>query len=83
MEWKGSLIARFMGPTWGPSGADRTQVGPTLAPWTLLSGLALTLAIADGLVLKDILVISIHNTDSRLLFSGKCYINGYFLSEHT
>ena len=27
-----------MGPTWGPSGADRTQVGPILAPWTLLSG---------------------------------------------
>ena len=23
----------------GPSGADRTQVGPVLAPWTLLSGL--------------------------------------------
>ena len=32
----GTLIARFMGPTWGPSGADRTQVGPMLAPWTLL-----------------------------------------------
>ena len=28
------LIARFMGSTWGPSGADRTQVGPMLAPWT-------------------------------------------------
>ena len=28
-----------MGPTWGPSGSDRTQVGPMLAPWTLLSGL--------------------------------------------
>ena len=27
-----SLIARFMGQTWGPSGADRTQVGPMLAP---------------------------------------------------
>ena len=27
-----------MGPTWGPSGADRTQVGPMLAPWTFLSG---------------------------------------------
>ena len=27
-----------MGPIWGPSGADRTQVGPMLAPWTLLSG---------------------------------------------
>ena len=24
------LIARFMGPTWGPSVADRTQVGPML-----------------------------------------------------
>ena len=39
--WQGygmPLIARFMGPTWGPSGADRTQVGPMLAPWTLLSG---------------------------------------------
>ena len=32
-----ALIAMFMGPTWGPSGADRTQVGPLLAPWTLLS----------------------------------------------
>ena len=28
-----------MGPTWGPSGADRTQVGPMLARWTLLSGI--------------------------------------------
>ena len=34
-----SLIARFMGPTWGPCGADRTQVGPMFTPWTLLSGL--------------------------------------------
>ena len=25
-RWKCTLIARFMGPTWGPSGADRTQV---------------------------------------------------------
>ena len=33
-----SLIVRFMGPTWGPSGSDRTQVGPMLVPWTLLSG---------------------------------------------
>ena len=28
----------FMGPTWDPPGDDRTQVGPMLAPWTLLSG---------------------------------------------
>ena len=32
------LIARFMGPTWSPSGADRTQVGPMFTTWTLLSG---------------------------------------------
>ena len=35
-----SLIARFVGPIWGPSGADRTQVGPMLAPWILLSGIS-------------------------------------------
>ena len=34
-----SPIASFMGPTWDPHGADRNQVGPMLAPWTLLSGL--------------------------------------------
>ena len=34
-----SLIARFMGPIWGPPGADRTQVGPILATWTFLSGM--------------------------------------------
>ena len=38
MEHLRTLIARFMGPTWGPSGADRTQMGPMLSPWTLLSG---------------------------------------------
>ena len=38
VQYNTTLIARFMGPTWGPSGANRTQVGPMLAPWTLLSG---------------------------------------------
>ena len=28
-----------MGPTWGSPGATWTQVGPMLAPWTLLSGM--------------------------------------------
>ena len=35
---KASLITRFMGTTWGPSGATRTQMGTMLVPWTLLSG---------------------------------------------
>ena len=34
----GSQIARFMGPTRGPPGSCRPQVGPMLAPRTLLSG---------------------------------------------
>ena len=33
-----TLIARFMEPTCGQPEADRSQVGPILAPWTLLSG---------------------------------------------
>ena len=33
-------IARFMGPTWVPPGSRWPQVGPMLAPWTLLSGVA-------------------------------------------
>ena len=37
-KWLTTLITRFMGPTWGPPGAARTQVGPMLAPWILLSG---------------------------------------------
>ena len=33
-----SQIAKFMGPTWGPPGSCRPQVGLILALWTLLSG---------------------------------------------
>ena len=31
-------IARFIGPTWGPPGAERTQMGPMLAPWICYLG---------------------------------------------
>ena len=34
-----SQIARFMGPTRGPPGSCRPQMGPMLVPWTLLSGI--------------------------------------------
>ena len=34
---KRSQLARFMGPTRGPPGSCRPQMGPMLAPWTLLS----------------------------------------------
>ena len=32
-------IVKFMGPTWGPPGSCRPQMGPILATWTLLSGM--------------------------------------------
>ena len=38
IDKKSAQIARVMGPTWGPPGADRSQVGLMYAPWTLLSG---------------------------------------------
>ena len=50
----GTLMARFMGPTWGPSGTDRTQVGPMLAPWTLLSG--------ESSTKTDTHILSTHST---------------------
>ena len=33
------IPAKFMGPTWGPPGSCRPQMGPMLASWTLLSGM--------------------------------------------
>ena len=38
-----SQIAKFMGPAWGPLGSYRPQMGPMLAPWTLLSRVSLIL----------------------------------------
>ena len=35
-----SQITKFTGPTWGPPGSCRPQMGPMLVPWTLLSGIA-------------------------------------------
>ena len=30
--------AKFVGPTWGPPGSSRPQMGPMLAPWTCHTG---------------------------------------------
>ena len=39
-----SQIAKFMGPTWGPTGSCRPQMSPMLAPWTLLLGMWINFA---------------------------------------
>ena len=36
-----------MGPIWGPPVSYRSQMGPMLAPWTLLSGSSATLSVCD------------------------------------
>ena len=47
------LKIRFMRPIWDPTGADRTQVGPMMAPRTLLSGSVTVALIHDrGIVFK-------------------------------
>ena len=63
--WLNTLIARFMGPTWGPSGADRTQVGPMLSPWTLLYGVALWNVWLYSWSLKSKTVSDICDWDSK------------------
>ena len=35
--FRATQIAKFMGPTWDPPGSCQPQMGPMLAPWTLLS----------------------------------------------
>ena len=39
-----SQIAKFMGPTWGPPGSCRPQMGPMLAQWTCYQGSTFTLS---------------------------------------
>ena len=69
-----SLIAKFMGPTWGPTGTDRTQVGPMLAPWILLSGLSF---IANFKVNVSIYIVHIQSSiKTRSLSSSET--NGAF-----
>ena len=55
-----SQIARFIGPAWGPSGMDRTQVGPMLAPWTVLSGMLYLLVSSRSNQCSGSIVVILH-----------------------
>ena len=66
------LIAKFMRPTWGPSGADRTQVGPMLAPITFLSGSSWLKIVIFWLKSKWSLCLKIQYENRLLLIYGKC-----------
>ena len=66
------LIARFMGPTWGPSGADRTQVGSMLAPWTLLSGSITNTYNIMGLLLQSVVLWWRHDRETFSTLLAPC-----------
>ena len=55
---KRTLITRFLGPTWGPSGADRTQVNPMMVPRTLLSGYGCsgTIEVFFKMLIKSVII---------------------------
>ena len=58
-----------MGPTWGPPGSCRPQMGPMLAPWTLLSGLE---------YIHAVFVILFHANDLTCdLSNGNCYLQNF------
>ena len=63
------LTARFMGPRLGLAGVDRTQVGPMLAPWTLLSGRLLT-----HLPLDEVAAVSQTTYSNALFLHEKVWI---------
>ena len=51
-----TLIAKFMGPAWGPSGTDRTQVGPIMnfGIWTIF--------VCNWLSPSDRYILNVYNT---------------------
>ena len=69
--WASSMITTFMGPIWGPAGADRTQVGPMLAPWTLLSGIVSHIT-NNSTVLFNSLFRLTSNQTPKLHITGLC-----------
>ena len=70
--------SKVHGPTWGPSGADRTQVGPMLAPWTLLSGQCKPCVYFSICTLHDTMEQKGHHTD-RFLYPPPIKLRGCIL----
>ena len=73
-----SQKARFMGLIWNPSGPCWSQMGPILAPWTLLSGLfssIYVLLILDGME-------GVSHLRTMLLHTRKCCVLLYLSTEN-
>ena len=62
-----SQKTRFMGPTWDPPGSCQPQMGPMLAPWTLLSWNTYNCCVLCYFVLQ----ILVERTSKLILLSVK------------
>ena len=76
-----TIIARLIGPTWGPSGANSTRVGPMLAPLTLLSGYICIPIWKSNTILQYRYAVShmlwtIHWRPSKCQITEHCYYRG-------
>ena len=72
-------IARFMGPTWAPPGSCCPQMGPMLAPWTLLSGYLLGVTCGVSLTIstwvsESLSVLSVV-AEVMLLMATNCFLS--------
>ena len=76
------LIARFMGPTWVPSGANRTQVGPMLATWNLQSGSLSWLKSCPNLFLRTSNPLSVAVYVKAWEGMKSCQTNSMYRSEY-
>ena len=79
-----TLIARLMGPAWGPPGANRSKVGPMLAPSTLLSGNAYPIFYGVLIKARTLILREDYNDqdgDRSLLETGImfCNIQGFYI----
>ena len=71
---KTTLIARFMGPTWGLPGTDRTQVGPVWATWTLLPGnRVLSIERSTKTSIENIIRYGNHKSQHTNPYQCSCY----------
>ena len=75
-----TLIAKFMGSTWGPAGADRTQVGPMFATRNLLSGYTYIIQRHPRPSIIWVLRRIIHNGHEYLQWWLESWINFYAIN---
>ena len=73
-----TLMARFMGPTWGPPESCRPQMGLMLTPWTLLSEDDCFISIFPWLCVCEVCVIKFCNLHELDIRSARFYFRGYF-----